>query len=122
MSDKATILYIDDEEINIFLFQRNFRSYFEIVTAHTGQEGLQKLREHASIRAVISDMRMPGMSGVEFVQEAKREFPEKPYFILTAFNAHDEIDEAMKAGLITATFAKPFDVPTIVEVLHAHTK
>jgi CheY-like chemotaxis protein len=114
MDSKVTVLYVDDESINRFLFERNFQSAFRVLTATSGEDGLRVLAESGSdVIAVLTDMRMPGMDGVEFVRKAKEKFKDKAYYILTAFNFHDDVDKAIAEGLIDKYFTKPFDVPVI---------
>ena len=109
-----TVLYVDDEDINLFLFQKSFEKHFNIVTATSGEEGLDKLQSHANdIIVVISDMRMPGMNGVEFIRKAKERFNNIAYYILTAFNFNTEIEEAVNEKLIDKFFTKPFDIAVI---------
>ena len=71
-NQKTTILYVDDEEINLFIFEQTFQDDYKVFTANSGEEGLKQLDNHAeSILVVISDMRMPNMNGVEFITQAK---------------------------------------------------
>ena len=106
-----TILYVDDEIPNLQLFELMFNDDFRVVTALSGQEGLEKLQnEQSSVVVVVSDMRMPGMNGVEFVKKAKEIFKrEVAYFILTGFGRNPEIEKALKEHVIHRLFTKPFD-------------
>jgi two-component system, response regulator, stage 0 sporulation protein F len=110
--DKLTILYVDDEEINNFLFVHNFTMY-TIITAISGMEALEILKKPNKIDAIISDMSMPVMNGLEFITQAKNILPSIPYFILTAYSHHDEIDLAVKESLIIECFSKPIEVEKI---------
>ena len=106
-----TILYVDDEIPNLQLFELMFNDDYRVVTAISGEEGLEKLQdEHSSIIVVVSDMRMPGMNGVEFVKKAKEKYNGKiAYFILTGFGRNPEIETALKEHVIQRFFTKPFD-------------
>lgn len=115
MEEKFTILYVDDEEINLRIFQMSLGKRFEVIIANSGEEGIDILRENENIVAVISDMRMPGMNGVEFIKIAKEEFPEKYYYILSAFDLNEEIAEAINSNLILKYFRKPFNINEIEE-------
>ncbi len=109
-----SILYVDDEENNLFLFKANFRNKYNIYLAQSGKEGLDILQNHQNeIIVVISDMRMPKMSGVEFIREAKVVHPSIAYFILTGYDYNEEIDKALKEGVIQKFFTKPFDLAEI---------
>jgi len=71
------------------------------------------------IDIVISDMKMPSMSGLEFIREAKISYPDKKYFILTGYSINDEIQEALDSNLIIQYFMKPADFEEIDEALQA---
>ena len=114
IDSKITILYVDDEEANLFIFEKMFEKKYHVITAHSGREGLQKLEGHSTeIIVVISDMRMPAMNGVEFIREAKNSYSNIAYFILTGFDFNDEIEDALKTQLIQKFFTKPFDMHEI---------
>ncbi|WP_425389642.1 response regulator [Ekhidna sp.] len=110
MSEKPAILYIDDEEANLLLFRVSFEGEREVLVANSPEEGLQKLEENKQrIRAVISDMHMPKMNGVQFIEKAKETVNDIPYFILSGYAFNDEIDDALKRNMIQKFFTKPFD-------------
>ena len=113
MTPSLNVLYIDDEPINLMLLKMNFRKDFNVITAGTGEEGLEILKSTNNIHAVISDMKMPGMNGVEFIQKARGLFPDLAYFILTGYDVTNEIAEAMNENIIYACFKKPFDLKEI---------
>ncbi len=113
-----TILYVDDEDINLFLFNANFKKKFNIITAKSGKEALEKLDIHSdSIIVVISDMRMPLMSGIEFIQKAKAKYNNIHYYILTGFDYNEEVEAALKNKTIHKFFTKPFNVSEIEETV-----
>jgi response regulator RpfG family c-di-GMP phosphodiesterase len=66
------------------------------------------MKENQEIKAVVSDMSMPHMSGVDFISKANDLFPEVIYFILTGYEISEEIKAAVESGLITKYFRKPF--------------
>lgn len=110
MSEKPAILYIDDEEANLLLFRISFEGDREVLVANSPEEGLLKLAENKErIRAVISDMHMPKMNGVQFIEKAKETVNDIPYYILSGYAYNDEIDEALKKNTIEKFFTKPFD-------------
>ncbi len=110
----AKILYVDDEEPNLFLFKVNFQMKYPVLTATSGDEALDLLEDqHKDIIAVISDMRMPRMNGVEFISIAKEKYNNIAYFILTGYDYNDEIDSALKNKLIRKYFTKPFEMKEI---------
>jgi CheY-like chemotaxis protein len=117
--DKAQILYIDDEPLNIMLFQKRFERHYRVFTSHNGYDALKKLEELGpDLDVVISDMRMPGMSGVELIEQASNKFAHIAYFILSGFSYSDEIDKAVKKGLVRKFFTKPFEVQEILQEIN----
>ena len=114
MAKQITILYIDDEDINLFLFARTFSSTYKVITASSGEQGLMRLEESShEIIVVITDMRMPGMYGIQFIRKAKEKFHNIAYYVLTAFNYNEEINKALEEKLIDKFFTKPFDFEVI---------
>ena len=115
MNSRAiTVLYVDDEDNNLFIFEKSFEKHFRVVTATSGDARLDILESHANdIIVVISDMRMPGMNGVEFVRKARARFNNIAYYILTAFDFNTEIEEAVNERVIDKFFTKPFDITQI---------
>lgn len=109
-----TVLYVDDEKDNLFVFKANFNRKFQVLTSVSPVLALEELDiHHDDIIAVISDMKMPVMNGVEFIRKAKEKYANIFYFILTGFGHNPEIEEAMATNLILKYFQKPFDVEEI---------
>jgi YesN/AraC family two-component response regulator len=121
MNQTPKILYVDDEPINLQLFEINFRKKYRIITAENGPEGLEKLEENPDTVIIISDMRMPYMSGLEFIIKAKEKYPDKKFYILSGFEITPEIRAALDSGLILKYFNKPFNIEeidaSIVEII-----
>ena len=119
MSDiRPAILYVDDEETNLLLFRLAFENGREVLLANSPYEGLMKLSENKDrIVAVLSDMHMPEMNGVQFINEARKELKEIPYYILSGYSYNDEIDRALKEKKIEKFFTKPFNKTEIERFL-----
>ena len=115
--NNVTLLYVDDEPINLKLFEINFKKKYRVLTAESGLEGLKKLENNTDIIVVISDMRMPGMNGIEFVRKAKEQFVNIAYFILTDFEYNDEISKALEEKIILEYFRKPFNLMQIEQAI-----
>jgi response regulator RpfG family c-di-GMP phosphodiesterase len=121
MNKEISVLYVDDENINTFVFERMMADYFTVITANTGEEGLNLLRNSAgTVSAVISDMRMPGMDGLTFIKKAKQEFPSLPFYLLTAYTDQAEIAEALSSKLIEACLNKPIEPGLISQEVLKH--
>ena len=105
------ILYVDDEPMNLEVFRLSFKSVYEVVIANSARKALKILEELPDIELVISDMKMPIINGIEFIEMAKEQSPMEGrlYFILTGFDINEEITRALNRGLIDAYFQKPFN-------------
>jgi len=118
MEGRPAILYVDDEETNLLLFRLAFENGREVLLANSPLEGLMKLSENKHrIVAVLSDMHMPQMNGVEFVNEARKELSEIPYFILSGYAFNEEIELALQEKKIASFFTKPFNKTEIESFL-----
>jgi len=117
MSKRKKILYIDDEEINVQLFEINFSKKYEVFTGYSGYDGLRCLEIHSDIQLVLSDLKMPNMNGLEFIERAKEKYKDKKYFILTGYDITEEIKKAIENKLITTYFRKPFKIQEIEDAI-----
>ncbi|HOP05523.1 MAG TPA: response regulator [Tenuifilaceae bacterium] len=115
---KKTILYVDDEPINLRLFALNLKRDFNVLTAESAAQGLEKLNTNEDICVVISDMRMPEMNGLEFIMKARTDRSDIKYYILTGYDITYEIAEALANGVINEYFSKPFEARRIIEVIN----
>ena len=113
MINKRTILYVDDEEINLMLFEINFKEKYNVIGIDSPVEGLRILKNNPEISYVISDMRMPEMNGIQFIKKAKKKYPDISFFILTGYDITDEIAEALEKKIINFYFKKPFNMKEI---------
>jgi len=109
MNEKPKILYVDDEIVNLQLFQLIFSNKYEVFTAENGLKGLELLDNNHNVSIVISNMKMPFMNGIEFIQKSKAKYQKISYFILTGYEITNEIQEALNLGLIVKYFRKPFN-------------
>nr|NQU90916.1 response regulator [Bacteroidota bacterium] len=114
---KYNILYVDDEEINLRIFGSTFEDDFNIFTATSGDEGLRIIRENR-IDLIITDQRMPGMTGVEFLKQAIDLNPEPNRILLTGFSDIDALSKAVNDGKIFQYINKPWDEHELKPVIN----
>jgi len=107
-SDKFHILYVDDEEHNLNSFHAAFRKHFHIHTAASAREGLKILRENP-IQMIVTDQRMPEMTGVQFLEAVIPEYPDPVRMILTGFSDIEAIIKAINTGRVYRYITKPWD-------------
>ena len=117
MSIKEKILYVDDEEINLLIFEKNLEKKYDVITASSGKEGLEVLTQHSEIKLVFSDLRMPGMSGIEFIQKARETFDDKKFFILTGYDSNEEIEKSLKDELFLQFWTRPVNYGELIKTL-----
>lgn len=121
MDKKIKILFVDDEEVNTFVFKIAFSPKYEIVYADSGEAGLKLMESHPDIKFVISDLKMPGMDGLEFIREVKKLRKELPCLLLTGFNKTQEIEDQLNSKLIVAYQLKPFNKGEIEKLIEENT-
>jgi two-component system, NtrC family, response regulator AtoC len=110
------ILVVDDEQDNLDAFRFNFRKVFDIVTANSGAEALEILQQR-DIAVVVTDQRMPKMTGVELLREVRNQKPAVVGLILTAFTDVDVLIEAVNLGQVYRYITKPWDAKEVRGVL-----
>ena len=115
--DKHKILYVDDEPANLLLFEVNLENKYHVLTAESGSDGLEILSGHRDVIAVISDMKMPGMDGIEFLTKLKMDFPGMKCFIFTGYGVTPEIQQALNNNLILRCLNKPMDMREIAKIV-----
>jgi two-component system response regulator (stage 0 sporulation protein F) len=103
--------------VNLRIFEINFRKKYHVVTSISGEKGLEKLQENGDIIVVVSDMKMPGMNGIEFIRKARKKFSHVFYFILTGYDITSEIFDALNENIIQKYFRKPFNIKEISEAI-----
>lgn len=105
---KYPILFVDDEEENLDIFSIHFRDTFTIHTANSGPQGLEVL-DREFVALVISDQRMAGMTGMEFLQEVKKRHPEIVTMLVTAYSDLDVLVDGVNAGTLYSYILKPWE-------------
>lgn len=112
------ILYIDDEEKALKYFRMAFGQKFQVFTAASGADGLEILRKEArNIGIVISDQRMPGMSGAEFLSTVRDEYPHVVRILTTAYSDLESAIQAVNKGHIYQYVVKPWEIPELGMIL-----
>lgn len=114
---KYNILYVDDEQDNLDVFESTFWKDYNIHKAISGSKGLEVLQKE-NIHLVISDQRMPIMSGVEFLEQVTQDFPEPLRIILTGYSDMDSIVEAINKGHIYHYVTKPWNKAEFQEIIN----
>ncbi len=113
-SDKPRILYVDDERENLQSFKALFRRDYQVFLAETAQEALQILRAE-DIKVLVTDQRMPEMTGTALLELAASKFPDVLRYMLTGYSDYDPLVDAINKGRVQGYFTKPLDPVEFME-------
>jgi DNA-binding NtrC family response regulator len=102
------ILIVDDEPANLRTLARLFREDYEVLTAASGDDALALLGQH-DVALLITDQRMPGMTGIELLKKTVPLRPRMVRIILTGYTDVDALVEAINCGQVYRYVAKPWD-------------
>ena len=115
----ANILLVDDEVPFLESITKRLKKRgFDILSAHTGLDALDQLSRHLGIDAVILDVKMPGMDGIQTLEEIKRRFPITEVIMLTGHATVESAIEGMKLGAFDYLM-KPCDMEQLVAKVEA---
>lgn len=104
-----TLLLVDDEPNILAALKRQFRGAgLRLLTAASGQEGLALLQQEV-VDVIVSDQRMPGMTGVEFLRAVKTSHPDTVRIVLSGFTELQSVTDAVNEGAIYKFLTKPWD-------------
>jgi YesN/AraC family two-component response regulator len=92
---RKKLIYIDDEEPNLVLFELSFKEKFDVYTSKSPLEGIEIIKKE-KISVVITDYKMPGMSGMELINQIKKFQPETICMILSAYVENEVITDKTK--------------------------
>jgi response regulator RpfG family c-di-GMP phosphodiesterase len=115
MADK--ILFVDDEPAVLEGYKRMLYREFEVNTAVGGEQGLAAVHEHGPYSVVISDMRMPGMNGAQFLAELRRTAPDTVRMLLTGYTDLNAAMEAVNEGNIFRFLTKPCEKDVLAKAI-----
>ena len=106
--EKISVLYVDDEINNLNSFKAAFRRDFNILIATSGREGLELLK-HNVVHVIITDQRMPEMTGVDFLIEVLKDYSDPVRILLTGYTDISAVIVAVNKGHIYYYLNKPWD-------------
>lgn len=121
MDAKPPILIVDDEPDVLFSLKGLLRHDFQLHTAESGDEALEILRQHP-IHVIMTDQRMPGMTGTELMQQARAGFPEAVRIVFTGYADIKAVVDAINSGGLYKYITKPWDPDELIATLHKAAK
>lgn len=113
------ILIIDDDDLIHILFRKFLEPEgYEVIEAYNGSDGIRLFNERPA-DLVITDIIMPGSSGIEVIEKFRREYPEVAIFAMSAGLQSDSQDLLKMAGILGAKkiLRKPVDKKTLIEAI-----
>jgi len=102
------VLFVDDDDASLEAFQRSFGGEFTVAVARTGDEALEALQRD-DFAVIISDQRMPGMTGVELLMRTLSDSPDLQRFLLTEYSDPKVVMDGMNRARIDQYVTKPWD-------------
>jgi len=117
MADK--ILFVDDEPSVLDGYKRILYKEFAVDTAIGGERGLNAMKENGPYSVVISDMRMPGMNGAEFLAQLRKRNPDTVRMLLTGYTDLDAAIAAVNEGNIFRFLSKPCEKDVLAKAISA---
>ncbi|BAY87181.1 multi-sensor hybrid histidine kinase [Calothrix parasitica NIES-267] len=114
---KPKILVVDDEPDNLDLLYRTFYREYKVLRATNGPAALELLAKEGDISVIISDQRMPMMSGTEFLSLTATQYPDIIRIILTGYTDVEDLVEAINAGKVFKYVTKPWEAEELKAVV-----
>ena len=102
------IMIVDDEPANLRTLLRLFRQEYQVITAESGPEALTLLQQH-DVALMISDQRMPQMTGIELMKKAVEVRPQMVKILLTGYTDIGALIESINSGLVYRYLTKPWN-------------
>ena len=105
---RIKVLYVDDESNNLTAFKALYRRIFDVHTAISAEEGRALLKVHA-FHVILTDQRMPGTTGVEFLESIIRDYPDPIRILITGYTDIHAVIDAINKGKVSRYITKPWD-------------
>ena len=113
------ILLVDDELNVLLAYQRHIRNKFTVIMAESGDKGIAALKEQGPFAVVVSDYRMPGMDGIQFLSQSHKLAPDTVRIMLTGYANVDSAVNAVNEGNIFRFLTKPCTPEMFINALTA---
>jgi len=114
--EKYNILYVDDEPSNLRIFKDTFRRKFNIHIAKSAKEGIEILDQH-KIDLILSDQRMPEMTGVELLQYAFKTYPKTNRILISGYSDIKAVEAAINQARVFQYVQKPWSEPDLLDII-----
>ncbi|MFK5892587.1 MAG: response regulator [Pseudomonadota bacterium] len=111
------ILFVDDEINLLNALKRQFRKSYQVSVALSGAEGLKKIIDEGPFAVIVSDMQMPEMNGVQFLQAAQKLSPDTVRLMLTGNADQKTAVDAVNTGNIFSFYTKPCSIEVMTQAI-----
>lgn len=116
-SHKPPLLIVDDEPEVLASLRSLFRREFKVLTAERADQALDILRLGAEVHVIITDQRMPGMTGTELLSKVREEFPDVIRLMMTGYADVNSVVNAVNEGNVYRYIGKPWDPDELTSVI-----
>ena len=123
--EKIKVLYVDDEMHNLVSFKASFRTRYKVLLANSAEEAFGIVAENADLHVILTDQRMPKMTGAEFLTEIRTTHPNPVRMLISGYTDLSTITEGINRGNIFRYIQKPWhelDVQSAIEEGYNHYK
>lgn len=120
--EKIKVLYVDDEMNNLIGFKASFRLHYNILIAQNNKEALEQLTKHQDIRVIFSDQRMPDVTGVEFFESIRGDYPKPIRILITGYADVEAVIDAINLGSVFRYVKKPWSEADIMTAINEANK
>jgi len=111
------ILVIDDDlAIRVLLNAVLRRMQFDVELAEDGAAGLEKLQSNGQIDLILLDLMMPRLNGYEFIEEVRKQYPERPHIVVFTAAGRRGVDK-IPSQAVCNSILKPFDLDRFIEII-----
>ncbi len=116
MSDKLpTILIVDDEVEILRILKKTLEDDYHVLTANRAKEAIEQM--HAGVAVVLSDQRMPEMSGSELFRHLRQHYPDTVRVVMTGYSDMNALIDSVNQGEIFRYLAKPWEMETLLTTM-----
>ena len=113
----AKILFVDDDPNILAAFQRQLKKYFSVHVALGGEEGLRAVSASDPFAVIVSDLRMPGMDGIQFLSRVRQAAPDSVRMMLTGNADLSTAIDAVNQGNVFRFLTKPCEQQALINAL-----
>ncbi|HLG21402.1 MAG TPA: ATP-binding protein [Candidatus Manganitrophaceae bacterium] len=111
------ILFVDDEENALLALKNLFKREFTLYTARDAKEALKLIEEHPEMALIVSDQRMPGLSGIELLKRVSQNRPDMTRMLITAYSEMELVIDAINKGNVYRYISKPYNEDELKQIL-----